>query len=87
MKFNDLVTSKEGRFSIGQDKDCGKYYLSIPVRNRMVDYEEHYELTAVEFYCYLKDSHRASEFAEQCRRHERDDRLFMMPGKDRGVPI
>lgn len=87
MKFEDLHIFREARFSIGQERDSGKHYLSIPVANRLVDYEEYYELTRAEFDLFTKDFRTASEFADQCRKHKKDDRLFMKPGSDRGVPL
>ena len=42
MKADDLHINEEERFSIGVDRDTGKYYLSFPVHNRLCGYEEFY---------------------------------------------
>lgn len=40
MKFNDTYVNVAERFSLGIEEVSGTPYLSIPVSNRMVDYEE-----------------------------------------------
>ena len=44
MKFNDLFFSTENYFSVGNEEESGDYYLSIPVSNKLVDYEEYYRI-------------------------------------------
>ena len=46
MEFEDTYINKDHRFSLGKELNSGKYYLSIPVSNQMVDYEEYYEITS-----------------------------------------
>lgn len=87
MKFEDLAVFRESKFSVGVEKDSGKYYLSIPVSNGVVDYEEFYEITKDEFELYSKDPSNASEFVRRCRNRENDSRLIMKPGRSRGVPM
>ena len=87
MKFNDVIVYKDRRFSVGIEEESGKYYLSVPVSNSLVDYEEYYEITKDEFDQYKENVDAATEFAEQCRNRECDDRIMMKPGKDRGVAI
>ncbi|MDQ4215258.1 hypothetical protein [Microbacterium capsulatum] len=62
-------------------------YLSIPVSNGLVDYEEFYELSRIEYDRLLGSPQEAARFAEQCRRHEQDDRLIQKPGWNRGTPV
>jgi hypothetical protein len=45
MQFDDIFIFKSERFAVGQEQDSGKYYLSIPVSNGLVEYEEYYEIT------------------------------------------
>jgi hypothetical protein len=85
MKFKDLAFSREYRLSIGVEEESGKYYLSIPVSNRLVDYEEYYELTKSEFDVFRLDMSKAIPFAEDCRRRKRDHLLMQKPGADRGI--
>ena len=40
MKFSDVFTSRKHMFSIGVEETTGRFYVSIPVSNGMVDYEE-----------------------------------------------
>ena len=37
MRFVDTATNGEHRFSIGRELASGRYYLSIPVSNRMAE--------------------------------------------------
>lgn len=86
MKFNDVFVSRELRFSLGQEAESGRYYLSIPVANRMVDYEEYYEIEQAAFERYRAEPEAAVPFLERCRSHEADELLILKPGTDRGVP-
>lgn len=86
MKFQKAFVSREHRYSLGLEADSSRHYLAIPVSNQLVDYMEYYRLTDEEYKSFGDDASRAIEFAESCRRRERDDRLFMQPGADRGVP-
>ncbi len=86
MKFEDACVSTEHRYSLGVETDSDRRYLAIPVSNRMVDYLEYYALSDAEYGVFGEDASLARAFAESCRRREQDDRLFMQPGTDRGVP-
>lgn len=85
MKFNDAFVSRELRFSLGVEEESGRFYLSIPVANRMVDYEEYYEIDRAAFERYRTDPAAAAGFLERCRNREADELLILKPGKDRGV--
>lgn len=85
-RFADEAFCAEHRCSIGRDRATGSAYLSIPVANRLTDYEEYYRITAQERAAFLADAGRACTFAERCRRRELDDRLIIQPGADRGAP-
>ena len=45
MRFIDTKVSKEGRYSLGIEQESGEHYISIPVANPYVDYEEYYRLS------------------------------------------
>jgi hypothetical protein len=45
VKFKETHFNKNHCFSIGREMDGQKYYLAIPVSNRLVDYEEYYEIS------------------------------------------
>lgn len=87
MKFKDIAISRESRFSIGIEEDSGKYYLSIPVSNQYVDYEEYYEISKELFDSFKADMNSALNFVQQCRDRKKDKLLIQKPGKFRGVPI
>jgi hypothetical protein len=84
MRFIDSKVSREHRYSLGTDTTSGRPYLSIPVSNRTVDYEEFYLLTDAEFHSFGTDPTLAAEFAARCGSRELDERLIIAPGSDRG---
>ena len=85
MKFNDIFFSKEHRYSLGTELQSGKNYLSIPVSNGVVDYEEYYEIDSNLLQQFLTQQEKALEFAEKCRKQELDEFLIVKPGSNRGV--
>jgi hypothetical protein len=85
VKFEDCFVSAEHRFSIGREVDSGKYYLSIPVSNGLVDYEEHYEITGSDAERFRTAPELARQLAEKCRNRTIDAALIVQPGTDRGV--
>jgi len=87
MKFNDFFVFCSERFAIGQENDSKRYYLSIPVSNALVEYEEYYELTPEEFSRFSHDLDEMRKLASECRARREDDRLIMKPGSKRGDPI
>ncbi len=87
VRFSELVFSREHGYCLGIETDSGCRYLSIPVSNGLVDYEEYYELAEPEFVRFVADPLEAARFAASCRAHERDDRLLQQPGGHRGTPV
>ena len=87
MRFDDIFIFKKERFSIGQEADSGKFYLSFPVSNGLVEYEEYYELTEEEFERFSAALVEMRELAELARSRNCDDRLIIKPGSQRGSPI
>ncbi len=85
MRFFEVAVSEEGRYTLGEDCLNGGYYISIPVSNRMVDYEEYYRLYRLEFDKFRLDQNAAALFADKCRSRDQDDRLIIKPAIDRGV--
>jgi hypothetical protein len=86
-RFSDRFVSREERFSIGVEIRTGRHYVSIPVSNQRVDYEEYYEIDVGMFELFLADSVKTLNFVERCRRREEDARLFYQPSHDRGTPL
>lgn len=86
MKFEKAFVSREHRYSMGKEAESDTYYLAIPMSNQLIDYNEYYKLSAEQYETFRRDPSLAIEFAESCRRREHDERLFMQPGRDRGVP-
>ncbi|AXQ31514.1 hypothetical protein D0B54_23755 [Solimonas sp. K1W22B-7] len=83
MKFIDTAVCRELRFSIGCEEDSGRCYLSIPVSNRLVDYEKYYLITGEMHDAYPANADELQHFAEQCRCRVNDALLLVKPGKDR----
>ena len=87
MRFSDVFVSKEDRYSVGAELDSGRLYVSIPVSNGVVDYEEYYAISAEQSDVFLADRIAAIEFVDACRQHQHDDLLIMKPGTNRGTPV
>ncbi len=86
MRFSDVFVSREDRYSIGTELDSGRDYISIPVSNGLVDYEEYYAISPRQSEVFLSDRTAAVTFVEACRRHEHDNLLIQKPGTNRGTP-
>lgn len=87
MNFQDTSFCREHRYSLGLETGSGRHYLSIPVSNGLVDYEEHYRISATDHERYGLDEAAAATFADECRRHEHDELLIQKPGSNRGTPV
>ena len=85
LSFKDVFVSEEGRYSIGFEQTRRKYYLSIPVSNALVDYEEYYKISKSDFEKFRAFPDAARHFADRCRKRKMDHRLMIKPGRDRGV--
>lgn len=86
MKLEAKFVSQEHRFSLDVDAESGRAFVSIPVRNRLVEYCEWYEVDQETFRGYLDEPMTALEFVEKARRREIDHLLLYPPGSDRGEP-
>ena len=86
-RFQDVYVSRSERYTLGYDTKDKTNFLSIPVANRMVDYEEYYSLRDQEMNLYQSDETRALKFADECRNRLHDDRLILPPGSDRGSAV
>ncbi|MGM3225992.1 hypothetical protein [Dickeya zeae] len=84
MKFKNESVNGEDRYAIGIELDSGKYFISIPVRNKFIEYSEFYEIDKNEFLEFKKEIALAIPLAEKCRRHENDNKLILPPPDDRG---
>lgn len=51
----------------------------------MIDYEEYYEISESDYNVFLSDPTAAVNFADQCKRREKDALLIVKPGDLRGV--
>ncbi|WP_025130782.1 hypothetical protein [Pseudomonas sp. PH1b] len=87
MKFNDLFVNREEMFSMGIEEVSGQYYVSFPVSNGMVDYEEYYAIDRATFELFEQDLQAALEFVTRARKRELDQLLMMKPGNNRGTAI
>ncbi len=73
------------RFSLDVDEETGRMFVSIPVRNKMIEYDEWYEVDKDTFERYKGDPTLAQDFVAQAKRREVDHLLLYKPGTDRGV--
>ena len=87
MKFKDVAVNRDERYALGIEEDSGKYYVSIPVSNGMVDYEEYYEIDQPTFERYRADLGSARDLVERARKRQEDDRLIVKPGRNRGTAV
>lgn len=85
MEFLDTTANREHRFSIGREVESGRYYLAIPVSNRLCDYEEYYEIPRSSHDAYPGNLVELVALATRCRARMCDDLLLVPPGMDRGV--
>ncbi|SEB02006.1 MULTISPECIES: hypothetical protein [unclassified Mycobacterium] len=86
MRFSDVFVSKVDRYSIGVELDSGSHYVSIPVSNGAVDYEEYYAISPEQSDAFMSDRSAALGFIEACRQRQHDDLLILKPGTNRGTP-
>ncbi|TDV58971.1 hypothetical protein [Pseudomonas sp. LP_7_YM] len=87
MEFTDIYFNREERFSLGIEETSGKFYVSFPVRNDMIEYEEYYEIDRAQFDLFQKDLNAALGFVTRCRHRELDELLIQKPGSRRGMAI
>ena len=85
MKFVDTATCATERFSIGREVQSGRCYLSIPVSNRLCDYEEYFEISQADHDAYPSNLSSLVSFAARCRARLNDALLVVPPGRNRGV--
>lgn len=87
MKFDDQFVFKDDRFSVGTEVVSGVHYISIPVRNPYLEYEEYYKIDESEYRNCPGNLDVLRKIAEICRAGLNDDNLIMAPGRLRGRPI
>ena len=86
MKFDDVAVHRQERFSLGIEHNSGKYYISIPASNGIVEYEEYYEIDQAMFERFRADLDSALPFVIRCRNRQEDPRLMYQPSTRRGTP-
>lgn len=85
MRFIDEYFSSEERYSLGTDSQTGNKYISIPVSNGLVDYEEYYRVDESTYEELKNNPPRAIALANLCRKRQNDPNLIVKPGSNRGV--
>ena len=86
-RFVNTKVFRADRFSLGTDQTDGQHYLSIPVANRLADYDEYYRIEPDLYSSFMQNEAAAAAFAQECRKRLHDDRLILAPGSDRGSAI
>ncbi|SIN93268.1 hypothetical protein [Agromyces cerinus] len=87
MKFSDEFSSRDDRYSLGMEGESGRRYVSFPVSNGVVDYEEYCELSTARYEQFRVDPTAAMAFVEESRGREHDELLMLKPGWSRGTPV
>jgi len=87
MKFQDIYVSRDGMFFLGFEEKTRHLYVSIPVSNAMVDYEEYYEIDHPTFDRFQKNLEQALAFVSLCRQRKVDELLMVQPGENRVTAI
>ncbi|NLE79332.1 MAG: hypothetical protein GX610_07055 [Rhodococcus sp.] len=72
---------------MGVEEVSGRHYVSFPVSNGAVDYEEYYEIDRETYDHIRSNAAAASAFVDECRRRERDSLLILTPGRNRGTSV
>jgi hypothetical protein len=85
VQIKPVFVDKVRRFSLDVDEETGRTFLSIPVRNTMVEYSEWYEVDKETFERFMGDPTLAYDLVGKAKRHEVDHLLLFKPGSDRGV--
>lgn len=86
MRIKPVFVDQVNRFSLDIDEESGRTFVSIPVRNTMVEYCEWYEVDRATFDQYTADPALALPLVGRAKRREADDLLLFPPGTDRGDP-
>ena len=84
MKFRDTYVNREERFSLGIEETSAQFYVSFPVFNGMIEYDEYYAIDKEMSERFHHDLALALEFVTRCRRRELDELLMQKPGSKRG---
>ena len=85
MTMKCVFVDRVKRFALEIDERTGRMFVSIPVRNKRVEYDEWYEVDQETFERYTSDPALAHEFVAKAKRRELDHLLLLKPGTDRGV--
>jgi hypothetical protein len=85
-EFKTVHLDRENRWALALDEPSGRTFVSIPVSNPYVDYEEYYEIDRPTFDRFAADPAQAREFVEKAKGRELDHLLLLPPGRLRGEP-
>ncbi len=86
VRMTAVFVDRVRRFSLDVEEESGRTFVSIPVRNQMVEYLEWYEVDRETFDRYSGDPTLAHDFVARARRRELDHLLLFPPGTERGAP-
>jgi hypothetical protein len=87
VKINDTYVNREERFSLGIEETSAQFYVSFPVFNGIIEYEEYYAIDQQMSERFHHDLASALDFVNRCRRRELDELLMQKPGSNRGSAI
>jgi hypothetical protein len=84
MKPHKLIVFFDERFTLGKDEESGRYYVSIPVSNGLVEYSEYYAISDSEFEHLNSAANEIRGLVERSRAQQNDENLIVKPGSNRG---
>lgn len=87
LRFDVVRVFKEQRFAIEREEESGKYYITFPVFNGMVEYAEFYLISDIELANFMSNYDLLFKFVKECKDRKCDERLLHKPGRVRGEPV
>lgn len=87
MQPADILFSRTDRFAVGLDLDSKEYYVSIPVHNGLVEYEEYYRIDKGVVDRLVLNLQEVKGIVQKSRERKNDSNLIVQPGSKRGSPV
>ena len=87
MSLTTLITNPDRYFGFAKDDNNHKYYLMIPVSNKMIDYVEYYEVPEEMIENYPSNINEVESFAHSCRLGHKFHLSLHGKAPDRGSPL
>jgi hypothetical protein len=76
MRFDPVLVSEDGSYSLGVERVTGRRYLSVEIASDDIASSRFFEISEEEFDILRDQSDAGRAFAGRCRAGEEDARLF-----------